>query len=105
MTTEKMYRFLDRCKTQLELIKDGNYQFEVRVNVKDEIQLRLSSSDAELTIYTDWERWDDKPYYFQDCMWAPQIFNGKLEDLNDLTLRSMVEEAENTLSICLSKSN
>ena len=55
MTEEKMYRFLSKCKTQLELIADGFYQFEVRVNVKDEIQLRLSSSDADITIYTDWE--------------------------------------------------
>lgn len=105
MTTEKMYRFLDRCKTQLELIKDGNYQFEVRVNVKDEIQLRLSSSDADLTIYTDWERYDDEPYYFQDCFWAPQMVTCNLNEFTDLTLRSLVEEAENNLLISLSKSN
>lgn len=105
METEKMYRFLSKCKTQLELIRDGYYQFEVRVNVKDEIQLRLSSSDADITIYTDWERYDDQPYYFQDCDWAPQTFNGRLGHLNDLTLRSMVEEAENNLSICLSNQN
>ena len=30
MTTEKMYRFLHKCKTQLELIADGYYQFEGR---------------------------------------------------------------------------
>ena len=105
MTEEKMYRFLSKCKTQLELIADGFYQFEVRVNVKDEIQLRLSSSDADITIYTDWERYDDQPYYFQDCAWAPQTFNGRLGHLNDLTLRSMVEEAENKLSIALSNQN
>ena len=105
METEKMYRFLSKCKTQLELIKDGKYQFEVRVNVKDEIQLRLSSSDADITIYTDWERWDDQPYYFQDCAWAPFILTCNLNELDEITLRSMVEESENSLSICLSNQN
>lgn len=103
MNTEKMYRFLDRSKTQLELIKDGKYQFEVKVNVKDEIQLRISSDYAELTIYTDWERNDDQPYYFQDCSWAPQTITCNLSDFDDVVLRSLVEEAENNLLIALSK--
>ena len=85
----------------LELQAD-KYQFEVRVNIKDEIQLRISSNYAELVIYTDWERDDDSPYYFQDCIWVGHIFNCQLSELNDLTLRSMVEETENKLSITLS---
>lgn len=102
MNTEKMYRFLDRCKTQLQFIKDGQYQFEVRVNIKDEIQLRISSNYGELIIYTDWERYDDLPYDFQDCIWVGKIFVMELSILDDLTLRYMVEETENKLSITLS---
>ncbi len=103
MTTEKMYHFLSKSKTQLEVIKDGNYTFSVRVNEKEEIQLVLWWSDGFLTIYTEWERYDEQPLYFQDCSWAEKTLTCNLEDFGEIDLRVLVEEAENSLSICLSK--
>ncbi len=103
METEKMYRFLHRSKSQLEVIKEDTYQFGVRVNEKDEIQLNLYWADGHLIVYTDWERYDDQPYYFQDCIWAEKTLTCDLEDFTEIDLRVLVEEAENILSICLSK--
>ena len=103
METEKMYRFLSKSKTQLKVIKEGNYTFSVRVNEKEEIQLILWWSDGFLIIYTEWDRHYELPLYFQDCGWAEKTLTCNLEDFGELDLRVLVEEAENSLSMCLSK--
>ena len=103
MTTDKMYRFLNRSKAQLEVIKEDTYTFGVRVNEKDEIQLSLYWGDGNLTIYTDWERYEDQPYYFQDCSWGEATLTCNLKDFTEIDLRVLVEEAENSLIMCLSK--
>jgi hypothetical protein len=105
MTEQTIYDFLRKSLDNLEMLKEDIYQFEVRVNIREEIQLRVSSRYyTELTIHTEWNRnWEiDEPHDFQDCTWGSQIFNCNLSDLNDITLRSMLEEAENKLSISLS---
>ena len=98
-----MYRFLHRSKSQLEVIKQGSYTFSVRVNEKDEIELHLWWGDGHISVYTDWERYDDQPYYFQDCMWAEKTLTCNLEDFTEIDLRVLVEEAENSLIMFLSK--
>ena len=106
---ETMYRFLYECKNRLEIIKEGKYTFSIRSNEKDEAQLVLWFDSGYLTIYTEWNRWCDKSFtydhkpYFQDCGWAEQVIDCNLSEFTSEVLRCGLEEAENKLSIHLSK--
>lgn len=93
--------FLQGCQNQLEVIKDGNYVFAVRMNVKEDITLMLWHTNGSMTIHTDWNRPIEEQILFQDCAWFEKTITCNLNEFTDFVLRSLMEEVENDLSIYL----
>jgi hypothetical protein len=106
---QAMYHFLYECKNRLEIIKEGKYTFSIRSNEKDEAQLVLWFDSGYLIIYTEFNRFCDKSFtydhkpYFQDCDWAEEVIDCNLSEFTSEVLRCGLEQAENKLSIHLSK--
>jgi hypothetical protein len=94
--------FVEGCQNQLQVIKDDNYVFAVRMNLKEDITLMLWHTNGSLQIHTDWNRPIEEQLSFQDCQWFEKTVTCNLNELTDLVLRTLMEEVENDLSIYIS---